>query len=223
MAAAYADRQRRHNDHGSGYSRFVDIMRWVLPASALGLAALVIAWPSIYGSGLIAPALRTVEDLGAQSMRIERPQYKGRTGNGDVYEVTAASAFLNPQDPDTIFLEFLDAELEGATPVQLKSLNATYYRDKELLTLGGGIELRARDGYRFVTDSARVDLAKGQVDGEVAVQGSGPAGRIRADAFRVRDGGDFLRFEGNVHTVLYPGATSTGAGDPASDQAGDGL
>ena len=80
-----------------------------------------------------------------------------------------------------------------------------YRRSAERLQLSGEIELTSSDGYRFETERARIDLAKGTVIGSRPVRGTGPAGDLEASRFEIREGGDVLRFGGRVKVTLQPG------------------
>jgi lipopolysaccharide export system protein LptC len=79
-----------------------------------------------------------------------------------------------------------------------------YNRTADKLDLDGDIALTTSDGYRFETQSARIDLQSGRVVGEQSIQGSGPTGTLSADRFEIRDSGEVLRFEGRVKVTLPP-------------------
>ena len=180
--------------------------------AALALISLVALWPQLVGSygGLIAPMLD--RDLpAAESMRMHEARYVGLTRDAEPYEVTAASAYMDPLRPNRIQLDRLAADIPTATrDVRLTAPKGTYFRAGGKLDLGGGIELTTSDGYRFQTESALVNLEGSGVVGSTPVAGTGPAGNLSADRFEIRQGGDLLRFEGRVKVTLE----RTGAGEP---------
>ncbi|HET6518684.1 MAG TPA: LPS export ABC transporter periplasmic protein LptC [Geminicoccaceae bacterium] len=197
---------------GGRYSVFVDLMRYLLPATALLLIVLVLLWPYLMGtySQMIMP-IRDAGDLDAgNAMRMARPHYVGRTSDDQPYTVTADNAQLDPERPNLIRLDNLDAQLTtaDARDLTLRAQQGIYRRNTERLRLFGGIELTSSDGYRFETESARVDLARGTVVGPRPVQGTGPTGDLEASRFEIRDGGDVLRFEGRVKVTLQPQRTA---------------
>lgn len=197
---------------GRRHSRRVDRLRFLLPAMALVLLAVVIAWPWLGGGyhGLIVPVFKSAADYGKDAMRMAKPRYVGKTKASKAYEVTASSAFLDPGDPDRIHLDQLRAVLEqtGEAPMHLRADEGVYLRKGELLELDGDLELTFGEGYRFTTESADVDLGRGHVAGAEPIKGEGPVGTLAADGFDIEDGGKRLRFEGRVQVTIRPGRSS---------------
>lgn len=199
----------------SRYSRFVDLMKFLLPATALVLIGLVVLWPQLmggYGSLIMPMLMRDVAGVG-DSMVMHLPRYSGRTERAEPYEVVAEAATVDPVQPNRILLDQLSANLErsNASRLHLRADSGVYYRAIEKLNLTGDIELTTSDGYRFLTDSAQVSFARGRVIGEEAIEGSGPAGTLAADRFEIRKGGDILRFEGRVRVTVQPAPPRDGA------------
>jgi lipopolysaccharide export system protein LptC len=186
----------------------VRVLRYLLPAIALFLIGLVIAWPQLVGSGagLIAPMLAPGQIDGADVMRMHNPRYVGRTSDAEPFEVTAASAHLNPSQPNRIHLNELAADIAstGTRQVRLLAVSGVYDRDTADVNLSGGIELTTSDGYRFETPSALLKLDRGRVVGHEPIAGSGPSGTIAAERFEFRDGGEVLHFTGRVRVTLHP-------------------
>lgn len=201
-------------DHmGGRHSRRVDRLRFILPATALSLLAIVMAWPWLTGGyhGLIVPVFsRTLGD-DADLMRMMKPHYVGRTKASDTYEVTASSAYLDPLNPNSIRLNQLEAVLEQAdsNDVQLRANEGVYHRNHDTLDLDGDLELTFGKGYRFNTASAKVDLGQGKVVGNMPVTGEGPIGSLAADQFDIEDGGRVMRFNGHVQVTIRPEAPKT--------------
>jgi lipopolysaccharide export system protein LptC len=193
----------------AGYVRIVRLLRYALPALALFLIGLVMAWPQLVGSGgrLIAPMLMYGQgDGGADVMRMHNPRYVGQTGDDQPFEVTAASAYVEPAQPNRVHLDHLAADLARADKRQVRLLadTAVYDRDSEDVNLGGGIEVTTDDGYHFETPSALVNLDQGWAVGQEPIAGWGPSGTIAAERFEFRNGGEVLRFDGRVRVTLNP-------------------
>lgn len=198
----------------SRYSRFVGLMRFLLPATALMLTALVVLWPHLMGSGgsLIMPMFMDDASKELDSMQMERPRYAGRTSDGRPYTVQANAAVIDPAAPDRIQLDQPAAEVDTTRRgLELAAASGVYHRAQEELDLAGGIELLTSDGYRFETESARVLLQDGRVVGQQPVAGSGPAGTLEADQFEIGNGGEVMRFEGRVKVMLQTQQTGDGA------------
>lgn len=190
------------------YPRLVRVLRYVLPVIAALLIGVVVAWPQLVGrgGGLIAPMLAPGQIDGTDVMRMDNPRYSGRTSDAEPFEVIAASAYLDPAQPDRIHLEQVAADIATAAQrdVHLAAASGIYDRKAEHVELGGGIELTTSDGYRFETSSAHVNLERGRVVGREPIAGAGPSGTIAADRFEFQDGGERLRFMGRVRVTVQP-------------------
>ncbi len=190
------------------YSRLVELLRYLLPAVALSLIALVGLWPQLIGGagGLIVPIFANANVDGADVMRMHRPRYVGQTKNAESYVLTAASAYADPKRPDRVHLDRPAGALTTAGPrdLNLTAQGGLYNREADKLDLDGGVTLTTSDGYRFDTVRARIDLREGLVVGDRPIQGSGPTGTLSADRFQIYGQGDRLRFEGRVKVTLPP-------------------
>ena len=197
------------------YSRFVGLMRFLLPTIAIFLTGLVVLWPQIMGGfgNTIMPMLASERFSSADAMVMKKPRYVGTTEADEPYEVVAGTAVLDPEAPDQILLNDLDARVDRpASDVRLLASSGVYHRAARRLELSGEVELTTSDGYQFRTSEASIRLDQGQVDGTEPVAGAGPAGTLRADRFQIRRGGDVMRFEGRVKvtvpTAAVPGEAS---------------
>lgn len=190
------------------FRRIVVVFRWILPAIALLLVGLVMAWPQLVGrgAGLIAPMFAPGEMEGAEVMRMHHPRYVGQTKNAEPFELTAASASLDPISPNLVHLEQLAADVvQGRRDLRIAAAAGIYDRDRESVDLSGGIELTTSDGYRFETPSAALNLDRGHVLGGEPIAGAGPAGTLSAQRFEFENGGEVLRFNGRVRVTWQPG------------------
>jgi lipopolysaccharide export system protein LptC len=201
-------RLRRNNPAHRRYSRIIEFLRYLLPALALSLIALVAVWPQLMGGagGLIVPIFANGEIDGADVMLMHNPRYVGRTKDDKPYELTAASAYTDPKQPNRVKLDRPAGALtsDGPRDLNLIARSGLYDRAAAKLDLIHGVELTTSDGYRFDTERARINLKDGGVIGEHPIQGSGPTGTLSADRFEIRDKGDLLHFEGRVKVILPP-------------------
>jgi lipopolysaccharide export system protein LptC len=192
---------RRHAD-------LVRVLRYALPAVAALMIGLVVAWPQLIGggAGLIAPKLAPDQLDGADVMRMNNPRYVGRTSDAEPIGVSAQSGYVDPAQPDRIHLERVAAEIAraGETDIHLLAGAGIYDRKAEDVDLSGGVELTTSDGYRFETPSVFLNLKRGQARGREPIAGAGPSGTITAQRFEFQDGGQRLRFMGQVRVTLQP-------------------
>jgi lipopolysaccharide export system protein LptC len=187
--------------------RFVGLMRLVLPGIAIGLVVLVVAWPKIFGdvAGMIAPSGLFEGISITEPMRMRQPRYVGADSEGGrPYVVEADEAQIDPKAPDRIALSRMRARMEGAGGglTRLQSQDALYQRDIERLDLARDVKLYTPDGMEFTTEQATILMDERRAAGERPVHGVGPRGTIDADGFVIQEGGDVIRFQGNVRVVL---------------------
>jgi lipopolysaccharide export system protein LptC len=187
--------------------RFVGLMRLVLPGIAIGLVVLVVAWPKIFGevAGMIAPSGLFDGISIIEPMRMRQPRYVGADSEGGrPYVVEADEAEIDPKAPDRIALTQMRARMESPDGglTRLESADALYQRDIERLDLAHDVKLYTPDGMEFTTEQATIRLDERRAAGEQPIHGVGPRGTIDADGFAIAEGGDVIRFHGNVRVVL---------------------
>jgi len=191
------------------YSRFVRAMRLVLPAGALGLLALLVAWPRLHGPerDVVTPSVESVNLERDGRVRLDNPRYVGEAADDAAsFVVEAATARVDPASRRRVDLDRMRAELptEGGRAVTVEAAHAVFDRDEATLDLDGGIEVTTDDGYRLRTRAAEVAIDDKRLWTRTPVAGDGPRGELAADRLEVEEGGAVLRFTGNVRLVLPP-------------------
>lgn len=193
---------------GGRYSRFVQLMKLVLPSIALILAATVVILPQIQeraeGFRLGLSAINVTD---ASGQKLVNARYTGTDDKKQPYTVIADTAA--PLDPQSNIIALdkpkADITLENGTWIALSALGGIYSRQEQLLELSGGVNLFHDAGYEFHTPLALIDLAKGAAYGDQAVEAHGPSGTIKAQGFQIFDKGARIIFTGKSTLTLYPG------------------
>ena len=183
------------------YSRFVGLMKFLLPSSALALIALVLAWPNGGADRFRVP----LADLGAQSVAdlgITRARFFGADRDGRPFLITAERAVQRSPRLEVFDLDTLQADLtfQDGVWASLTATAGVYDRTAGRLLLTGPIDLHSDAGYELHAEDATVDLRAGTVATHRPVQGHGPVGEIYADGLRFRGDG-VVAFQG-VRVVL---------------------
>lgn len=194
------------------YSRFVGLMRVLLPALAVALLGLLLAWPRLGGrEDVLDLALADLKERAAGMSTMVNPRYFGTDSGNRPYVITAELA--RPVDRESTLVA-LDApkaslELNGGIEVSLAADSGLFRQKDQTVDLSGGVHLRDSRGYSVRTEAARVDLARNTAAGDAAVHGEGPFGSLNAEGFRLIDGGRTIHFTGRSHAVLRPGPKGT--------------
>jgi len=191
-----------------GYSRFVAVMRWLLPLSAAGLAAALIAWPYLEkrddGFHMIMSDLE-IDDPDRIAMTNAR--FLGTDEKGQPYTLTTSEAWQDPKNKDLIHLDTVEGDilLKSGAWVALNATSGTYNQPDQVLTLRDDVSIYTDEGYELHTNVASFDLTTGKGWGDEPVSGQGPAGLLDAQGFRISQDDGRLEFVGPVHMTLYPG------------------
>jgi lipopolysaccharide export system protein LptC len=78
-----------------------------------------------------------------------------------------------------------------------------FYRQKDdTLDLMGHVDLYQDNGYEMHTDSARIEVGRGDASGDEPSHGHGPAGTIDGEGFRLWERGKTIIFTGKSKAVL---------------------
>lgn len=200
---------------GDAYSSLVGILKYVLPAVAVGLVLLVVAWPRF----------KPVEErfsVGLSDLQMDQPtnstmvnaRFDGLDDEGRPYRVTADQATQRPDDERLVDLENPSGDIltRDQTWIAVTSATGLYNKDEEVLDLEEGVTLYHDQGYEMTTDSAKIYMKEGLVVGTRPVEAQGPSGTIRSKGIRIEDRGAVVIFSGPAHMEIAAEALDEGDG-----------
>ena len=198
---------------GRGYSRFVVLMKLLLPLIAVALAVMVVVWPQFRDR----PERFRLDAAGpgpgeARGQLLTNARYTGLDNRNRPYTITALSARQRPDDAAAFDLErpMADVTTDEGAWLALWAPTGVYDRKARVLTLRGGVSLFHDDGYELHTETARIDFAAGGARGDRPVEGRGPTGWLKAAGFRFDRRTERILFTGNARLLLYPAARGRG-------------
>ncbi len=190
-----------------GRSRRIAYLKLMLPAAALLIVSLILAWPQIvrddnrvrFGAGRINPDE-------AETLRMTNARYVGTDNQDRPYVVTATRATRESAHAASTDLESPKADMTTSSGawVALTARTGVYHNVARRLDLAGDVSLFHDGGTEFRTARAQVDLGAGAASGNDPVEGQGPTAAITADGFRLYDRGALIIFTGKAHLVLRP-------------------
>jgi len=194
---------------GGNYSRFVGLMKLVLPAAAGVLILMIVVWPQFEEKPdgfRLRPSTVSLETAGGQ--KLVNARYTGTDRRDNPYTITAKALAQKNKDDEDIALHGPTADifLDAGSWVAVTAPVGNYSRKARTLKLTGGVDLFHDDGYQFQTEVATVDLADGIASSDQPVRGHGPFGRLRSSGFRILDGGERIEFKGRSQLQLHPAA-----------------
>ena len=190
---------------GGGYSKFVVWMKVLLPFVALGLIALVIAWPRLKANDGFRIGFASVRLSGESQPGMDNARYVGTDEKQQPFAVTADLARIISETDGEMALELpkADLTLEDGTWLVLTADTGRYKRSPPTLELQGGVNLFHDTGYEISTDQLMVNLNSGMAEGHTPVTGHGPFGELKSQGLKLIDKGRVIYFTGPAHLILY--------------------
>lgn len=191
------------------YSLFVGILKVVLPAFAVALVLLVVAWPQLIpDDSRFRIAVTQISLDQAENLSMMNARYDGIDEQNRPFSVTADLATQDSADADIVDLELpkADITLEDGTWLAITAKTGRYRREAEIVELAGEVVLFHDEGFEVRTDAATVYLSEGDAEGILPVQGQGPAGELNAEGFQLINQGERIIFTGRSRLLLQPEA-----------------
>lgn len=185
---------------------FIQVTKFLLPLSALGLLAFIALWPEINRSkdnGRLTFSQFAAEVDGA---KLTDARYRGVDEQGRPYTITAKTAKQITPDRVNLTTPVGDLSMKGGNWLQVQSKDGVYLQHSGNLDLSHEVILYRDDGTTMTTESAAIDLKSGAAAGAEPVHAEGPFGTLDAQGFVLTDSGGAIQFTGPAHLVLN-GAT----------------
>jgi hypothetical protein len=152
----------------------------------------------------------------ARELRMLNPRYAGTDRLGRPFVVTAAVGRQDPSRQDLMSLDQPRGEivLHSGGTMTATGLTGIYQSGAQILDLFEDINLVHTNGTRFVTQTARLDLAHDTAEGHDPVEGHGPSGDIEAQGFQILDKGVTILFLGKSDLLLQGAHPGTAPAQP---------
>ena len=135
--------------------------------------------------------------------------YKGRTENGEAFEVTAKIA--SERSSGAVDMESPTAQLfrNDGDLIDLSSQNGLYFPDSSRIELDGDVVMTSQDmGLTLLALSLSANLADGSMFSEEPVRVERSDGIVTADAMEVTGKGKRIIFKGNARMTLQNNSQS---------------
>lgn len=205
------------------YSRFVGMMKIILPSVAAALLGLVVIWPKVAPRDSVfqkAFADFNMKSIDTQSM--QNPRYYGTDNQNLPFSVTANFATQVDLQNNVISLEapVADFTRKDGTGVILNADSGLFRQKDEILDLLGHVDLYQDSGFEVHTNSARLFVRQGDATGDEPTRAQGPNGTIEGEGFRLLERGRSVIFTGHCKAVLYTAKSGKAADKPTKRKTG---
>lgn len=192
------------------YSRWVGILKILLPLIAVGLLSTVflVQKEDTFEGGLVFTKI-DMATLG-DGLTISNPRFSGLTTGGDTFTLAAARAVPDSSKPKVIEMTEITADLSFSdqTVVNATASQGIARIPDQVLDLNGGLTATSSTAHSFNTTGGRLDLRSGDFVSSGPVQMTGPGQKLEAGQMRIvtdpQDGGRFFHFENGVHLTYIP-------------------
>ncbi len=185
------------------YSKFIRLMRLILPLFALVIVGLVFAWGNMSDDNIVpVESAKAPKSIGKNELL--NPRFESVDDKKQPYTITAKRAMQGEENEDYILLKepLADIMLNSGNWVAIKSVEGGFSQDHQRLLLRGGVEMFHDDGYQMRTPILNVDLEAGTAWSEDDVSGQGPAGTIEAKGLQLDNNKGELIFTGPAKLTL---------------------
>jgi len=188
------------------YSRFVALMKVMLPAFAAALLGLVFAWPKVASrDASFHLAFANFNIKAVDTLSMQNPHYFGTDNKNLPFTITADVATQVDPSNMVVSLENPVADLtrKGGASMLINSDTGFFRQKDDILDLLGHVDLFQDNGYEVHTNSVRVEVKQGNAVGDDPTKGNGPSGTIEGDGVRMWERGKTIMFTGKSKAVLY--------------------
>jgi lipopolysaccharide export system protein LptC len=214
----WQQRDRPRVEATVGYSRFVRIMKVMLPLVAFSLVVLVVLYSASGREGGKVAITATNIDAVDKDRQLVNPKLTGTDGRGQPFTVTAKGATQAPGKTRKMVFDNVvaDVTMQDKSWVQVDAKVGLLDGEAKTLDLTESINIFSDKGYECHTTTARYDFGLGLLKGENPISCQGPLGLINAKKFEgLREPG-IMRFTGGVSTTYFPTPREGTARDAAT-------
>jgi lipopolysaccharide export system protein LptC len=185
------------------HSRMVRLLRVAVPAAVVLAMASIIAVSVFNPFRILLPKIPVEMGnlvVSGTKITMESPHLAGFSTDQRPYEMWAKAAIQDLTDPDHVELKTLRAKvmMEDKSTVTMDARTGYFDSKQQMLDLRKDIFLQSSTGYEARMTQAYVDINKGTVVSDEHVDVKLLNGTLTADKLRIFNGGEVVRFEGNV-------------------------
>ncbi|MGE0667758.1 MAG: LPS export ABC transporter periplasmic protein LptC [Sphingomonadales bacterium] len=190
------------------YSRYVRLMKRVLPAGAALLLAGILIVPAIRGSStgftLTFSELKESDD----KARMIAPRFVGTDTEDRSFSVTASSAYHDASNDEVVTLDTIAADIKSkdGSWVTVDAPVGTFHTKSEVLDLSGQVNVFSDSGMEVHTPKLTMNLSNGKGTSNAAVHGQGPFGKFTAGGLDVDTKTENIILRDGVKMTVYPRA-----------------
>jgi lipopolysaccharide export system protein LptC len=175
-------------------------LKWLLPAAAFVIGTTIVVWPLVAAQEFSFLLAKDQVALSKERLRVNRAEYRGKTGAGEAFAISAGSAVQQSSAVPVVVLTKLAATLDGKDgPASVSAPSGQYFLDEDRLEVAGPVLLRSDGGYSLDANTVFIDLKRRTVRTDAPVSGRLPMGDFSAARMNGDLAGKRVTLQGKVH------------------------
>jgi lipopolysaccharide export system protein LptC len=206
--AAILDRDKRivWARPGSGHDQLIRVLKLILPVVIGALVAILVIAPLAKRSEISFLLAKDKVDIAKERMRVSEAVYRGEDAKGHPFALSAGGAVQKSSKSPIVALNDLSARITlDDGPAVLRTADATYDMNRELVRVPGALQFESADGYRLATSRVGFDLKARTLASDGAVTGQMPLGTFSAASMRADLNARIVRLEGRARLRIVQG------------------
>lgn len=197
----------RDNEYQKAVKHSRKVKFWKIAFPVMGVMVIL----GLAGS-LVLNSLNTTEvavdsiNVSDGNLVMENPQLSGFDKKKRPYNLRAAQAIQNVENPNQVELRNITAELpmDETITATINAGNGIYNADEKTLILKETINLVTSNGMVVNLQNADVDIGNSTMRTSNPISATSPQADISSNSMTVEDGGNKMIFEGKVRMTLRP-------------------
>lgn len=145
---------------------------------------------------------RSTTNAEGVSVTVHAPRFDGFDSQDRPYTITAMTA--QRRKDNLALVDLVNPRLKDYTSTTVQAREGVWNAELEVLDLQGDVVMTDAAGYTFTSQKTRMYVKESRVEGQDPLNGRGPIGEVRADAYEVLDDGNRIVLKGNVWTRFTP-------------------
>ena len=162
-----------------GYSRYVSLMKFILPLGIIGSLGFTFGWPYLTSLGTQDVVVVDTSLPEVQENRMVHPHYVSTDEKGKPFHVDADWAKKTSDGLADLTNPSGAITMEKDQTLNLTAKEGHYDSKGKSLDLEGAVTLTSTDGYNVQTENAHITLENKVIEGDSPIEGEGPAGKMR--------------------------------------------
>lgn len=204
-------RRQRAALPGSPRDTVFGILKWLLPAAALLVLAVIVIWPLTKAQEFSFLLAKDKVGMAAERLRLDTAVYRGETARGEAFVISAGSAVQRSSAVPIVELKSLTAKLAMADgPASVVAPAGRYFMETEKLQITGPVTMKSANGYSLDSQTVDIDLNTREVRTDAPVSGTLSIGAFRAGRLRADIPGRKMILDRGVHLRIYGRAGRAG-------------